>query len=71
MRAPVTALLRAIMTDVSHASPTSQQMLETYKVVERVLVQRDAPPTDAKPWHRVEYFCKWTSTFPFPPHFST
>lgn len=39
------------------------QIQESFKVVERVLSQRDAPPTDEHPYHSVEYFCKWSSKF--------
>jgi chromodomain-helicase-DNA-binding protein 1 len=41
--------------------PRRGQIFESYKVVERVLGQRDAAPDDSHPFHRVEYFVKWTN----------
>lgn len=37
------------------------QIQESFKVVERILAQRDGPPNDNYNYHGVEYFCKWNS----------
>ncbi|CAO1621065.1 unnamed protein product [Parajaminaea phylloscopi] len=36
-----------------------KEALESYKVIERIVAQRDNPPTKEKPYSHLAYLCKW------------
>ena len=38
-----------------------KEVQESFKVVERILAQRDGPPNENYNSHGVEYFCKWSN----------